>query len=323
MAKAVGMGPRRTIAGMVIDWHAHHTAPEVVAKLREHSGRESKPDPFDSTDFGKRVAEMDAAGIDLQLVSQGAGLNADQLPAEAAMEVVRTSNNVLADRIGPFAERLEATIAVTYADPDGSAAEIDRLAGRGFCAVMMYARPDLVAQPASEKLFAKAADHGLPIFLHGGSAGPHRDSGLEALEDGGQGVTVSVLADSAVSEFAVRTIAAGVFDRYPKLRFVVRSSGGSLPTLLNKLWWKHKGAGGEQRYSEVLLEHFLVDCANGDARTLAFLVDVMGEDNVVFGSDYCGGLGPLDKAVRVVDDQPQPDRVRKLMERNSRRLLGR
>ncbi|MFI5269830.1 MAG: amidohydrolase family protein, partial [Chloroflexota bacterium] len=117
-------------------------------------------------------------------------------------------------------------------------------------------------------------------------------------------------------------IAAGVFDRYPKLRFVVRSSGGSLPTLLNKLWWKHKTAGGEQRYSEVLLEHFLVDCANGDARTLAFLVDVMGEDNVVFGSDYCGGLGPLDKAVKVVDDQAHPKRIRKMMDRNSRRLLG-
>jgi len=307
---------------MVVDWHAHHTAPEVAAKLCEHGGREAKTDPFDSIDFGKRVAEMDAVGIDLQIVSQGAGLNADQLPAEAAMEVVRTSNDVMAERIAPFAERLRGTVAVTYADPDGSAGEIERLAGKGFSAVMMYARPDLVGQPASEKLFAKAAERGLPIFLHGGASGPRKDPTLEQLEDGGQGVAVSVLADAAVSEFAVRTIAASVFDRYPKLKFVVRSSGGSLPTLLNKLWWKHKSAGDERRYSEILLEHFLVDCANGDARTLAFLVDMMGESNVVFGSDYCGGLGPLDKAIKVVDDQAHPKRVRKMMDRNSRRLLG-
>jgi len=48
----------------------------------------------------------------------------------------------------------------------------------------------------------------------------------------------------------------------------------------------------------------------------------MGEDRVVFGSDYCGGLGPLEKAVAVVTDQPDPAHVQALTERNSRRLLS-
>ncbi|HLG74678.1 MAG TPA: amidohydrolase family protein, partial [Chloroflexota bacterium] len=258
---------------------------------------------------------------DLQLVSQGAGLNPEGLPPAAAMEAVRASNDAVAERIAAHPDRLRGTVATTYADPEGSAAEIDRLADKGFSAVMMYGRPDVVGQLASERILARAAAHGMPVFLHGGGAASRQDPTLAQLEDGGQGVAVSVLADSMVSEFVVRTVAAGVFDRYPDLRFVVRSSGGSLPLLLNKLWWKHKTGGGEQRYSDVVREHFLVDCANGDARTLAFLVDAMGEDNVVFGSDYCGGLGPLDKAVKVVEDQPQPERVRTLMERNSRRLL--
>src|SRR5262249_3929142 len=119
-----------------------------------------------------------------------------------------------------------------------------------------------------------------------------------------------------------RTIAAGVFDRYPNLRIVIRSSGGSVPLLLNKLYWKHKTPAGESTYAEVLRRHFMVDCANGNARTLAFLVDSVGADNVVFGSDYCGGLGPLDKAVRVVEDQADPGHVKQLMERNARKLLG-
>lgn len=306
---------------MIIDWHAHHTAPEATAKLVEYGRKEPKVDPFDSTDFHKRVSEMDAVGIDLQLVSQGAGLNPDGLSASAAMQTVRASNDAVGERLAAAPDRLWGTIATTYADPHGSAAEIERLAGRGFAAVMMYGRPDTVGQPASELILAKAAAHGLPIFLHGGGGASRQDASLEQLEDGGQGVAVSVLADSAVTEFVVRTVAAGVFDRYPELLFVVRSSGGSLPLLLNKLWWKHKSDGGERRYSDVVRDHFLVDCANGDARTLAFLVDSMGEDNVVFGSDYCGGLGPLDKARKVVDDQPHPKRVLELMERNSRRLL--
>jgi predicted TIM-barrel fold metal-dependent hydrolase len=307
---------------MLIDWHAHHTAPEAVARLVALGGREAKADRFDSTDFGKRVAEMDSAGVDLQLVSQGAGLNADPLPRGAAVELMRLGNDLMAERVGRYKDRLRGTIGVTYGDAQASAAEIDRMAGNGFGALMMYARPDLVGLPETELLFEKAAEHGLPIFLHGGGAARREDPGLQRLEDGGQGVAVSVLADAAVSEFVVRTIAAGVFDRYPNLRIVIRSSGGSVPLLLNKLWWKHRSAGGEKTYAEVLREHFLVDCANGDARTLAFLVDSMGEDNVVFGSDYCGGLGPLDKAVRVVEDQSQPERVKQLMERNSRRLLG-
>jgi aminocarboxymuconate-semialdehyde decarboxylase len=307
----------------VIDWHAHHTAPEVAARIVLLGGREPRPDPLDSVDFGKRVAEMDANGIDLQLVSQGAGLNADGWPAGVAMDLVRLSNDAVAERVAPYADRLRGTIAVTYVDPEGSAAEIDRMADRGFCAIMMYARPDLVGEPASEAIFAKAADRKLPVFLHGGgAAGRRADPSLERLEDGGQGVAVSVLADASVSEFVVRTIAAGVFDRYPDLRVVIRSSGGSVPLLLHKLWWKHKTADGEKRYSDVLREQYLVDCANGDARTLAFLLDSMGEANVVFGSDYCGGLGPLDKAVQVVQDQSQPERVRRILDGNSRRLLG-
>jgi predicted TIM-barrel fold metal-dependent hydrolase len=196
------------------------------------------------------------------------------------------------------------------------------MAGLGARAVMLYARPDLVGSAETERVFETAAALGLPIFLHGGGGvGASRDPALERLEDGGQGVTASVGTDAAVADFVVRTIAAGVFDRYPSLEIVIRSGGGSVPILLHKLWWKHKGPDGEKRYSDVLREHFLVDTANVDARTVGYLVDAMGEERVVFGSDYCGGLGPLEKAVALINEQPEPARVRALTERNSRRLL--
>jgi predicted TIM-barrel fold metal-dependent hydrolase len=305
----------------LIDWHAHHTAPEVVTQLAEWSGRNPRPDSHDSTNFASRIAEMDGAGVDLQLVCMGAGLNPDDLPPDQAMAIVRASNNRIAERIAPYPDRLLGVISVSYTDVDASVAEIDRLADRGFRAVMLFARPDLVGGPQTERLFARAAARRLPIFLHGGGGSPNRDPALARLEDGGQGVTVSAHADGAVSDFVVRMIAAGVFDRYPELEVVIRSGGGTVPLLLHKLWWKHKGPGGEQRYSEVLREHFLVDCASTDARTLSFLIDTMGQERVVFGSDYCGGLGPLRKALPTVDEQPDPAGVKALMDRNSRRLL--
>jgi predicted TIM-barrel fold metal-dependent hydrolase len=306
----------------LIDWHAHHTAPEVGARLAALGGRAPRPDAHDSPDFAQRIAAMDAAGIAVQLVCQGAGLNPDRLPAAEALALARQSNDLLAERCAPYPDRLLPVASISYADAEAAVAEIARMAARGAPAVMLYARPDLVGSAETERVFATATALGLPIFLHGGGGvGAPRDPALERLEDGGQGVTASVGADAAVADFVVRTIAAGVFDRYPSLEIVIRSGGGSVPILLHKLWWKHKGPAGEQRYADVLREHFLVDSANVDARTVGYLVDAMGEDRVVFGSDYCGGLGPLEKAVALIDEQPEPARVRALTERNSRRLL--
>jgi predicted TIM-barrel fold metal-dependent hydrolase len=307
---------------LLIDWHAHHTAPELAVRIGQLGGRAPQPDPYDSPDFRPRIAEMDAAGIDVQLVSQGAGLNADGLDAASGMELVRASNDAIADRVAVHPDRLFGTIAICWNDPVASAVEIERMASRGFRAVLMYARADKADSPEAEPIFARIDELGLPIFLHGGGAGPRRENPLDHLEDSGQGVIVSALADAAVSECVVRMIAAGVFDRHPNQQIVIRSSGGGIPLLLSKLWWKHKGPNGEQYYSEVLLDHFLVDCASASPRTLQFLIDTMGEDRVVFGSDYCGGLGPLEKAIRVIEEQPDPYRTRALTERNSRRLLG-
>jgi predicted transcriptional regulator of viral defense system len=42
----------------------------------------------------------------------------------------------------------------------------------------------------------------------------------------------------------------------------------------------------------------------------------------VFGSDYCGGLGPLSKAMPVLDEQDDPVAMRAMVERNAQVLLG-
>ena len=265
---------------------------------------------------------MDEAGIDVQLVSQGAGLNGDRFEAEEAMDLARMSNDLIAKRIRPYPDRLIGSIVVSFKDPEGSVGEIDRMADRGFRAVMMYAQGSMVGRPETEPVFAKIAERGLPIFLHGGGGiGPH-DATLDTLEDGGQAVSASAHADAAVSDFVVRTIAAGLFERYPQLQFVIRSGGGGVPLLLSKLYHRHQGSASEQRYRDVLLVHYLVDTASVRPHTLRFLIDQMGEERVVFGSDYCGGLGPLVRSRPVIDEQPEPERIISLTERNSRRLLG-
>jgi predicted TIM-barrel fold metal-dependent hydrolase len=307
---------------LMIDWHAHHTAPEIADQIKELTGKRPHVDAYDSLDLSKRVKEMDDVGLDLQLVCQGAGVYADQLPSEQALSIVTQSNNILAERIAPHRDRLMGVTALSLKNIDASVKEIERTSSQGFRAVLLYPHVDgemLVDLPVMDPIFAKVSELNLPIFLHG--AGTAQDPTLGRLEDGGAGVAYAVLSDGEVAECCLRMIASGLFDRYPNLKIVIRSSGGGLPLLLHRFFWKHKGPKGEQRYSDVFLEHFLIDCASSDARTLAFLIDKLGESNIVFGSDYCGGLGPLTKGFNALDAQPNADHVKRFMEKNSRSLL--
>jgi predicted TIM-barrel fold metal-dependent hydrolase len=307
----------------VIDWHAHHTAPEIADEIKELTGKRPHIDNYDSPDLGKRVKEMDAVGLDIQLICQGAGIYADQLPAEHALEIVRQSNDILAQRIAPHRDRLMGITALSLKNIDASVKEIERTAMQGFRAVLMYPHVDgamVVDLPVMDPIFAKIAELNLPIFLHG--AGTAQDPTLSRLEDGGAGVAYAVLSDGEVAECCLRMIASGVFDRYPNLKIVIRSSGGGLPLLLHRFFWKHKGPQGEQRYSDIFLDHFLIDSASSDARTLSFLIDTMGEERMVFGSDYCGGLGPLDKCFNAVSAQPDPEHIKRFTGKNSRKLLS-
>ena len=63
-----------------------------------------------------------------------------------------------------------------------------------------------------------------------------------------------------------------------------------------------------------------IDCASSDACTLAFLIDALGEEHIVFGSDYSGRLGPLSKCLASINKQPDPG-IKNFTDKNSPRLL--
>lgn len=185
----------------LIDWHAHHTAPELITELAARGARAPRPDDYDTPDFAPRVAAMDAAGIDVQLVCQRA-VQADRLPAEQATELIQMSNALIAEQIAPFPGRLFGVLAVSLQDIASSVDEIRHCVSRGFRAVLLYARGEMLTRPEKEPLFATIAELRMPIFLHGG--GPLSDAaGLSRLEDGGQGVVVSAHPDAAVSDSVV------------------------------------------------------------------------------------------------------------------------
>lgn len=305
---------------MRIDWHSHHTPPEVLQPLEAFDGQPRSGDELAAIDFSRRVQALDAAGVDVQLISPGAQFDPNCLPTEEAMHLVRRVNDLIAEGVSAYPDRLIGLVAICPRDVQGSVAEIERLAARGFRGVLMHPHCDgevLLDQPDLAPVFATIAQLGMPIFLHGSGAPP--DSSLAHLEGAGAGLS-GVRGDAAVTEAVVRLVASGVFDRHPDLQVVVRSAGGGLPLLLNKLSYKHEGPEGQQRYADIVLEHVLVDTASANGRTVRFLADTLGEDRVVFGSDFGGG-GRFERAVGAIEEQPDPSAFWARAERTSRRLL--
>jgi predicted TIM-barrel fold metal-dependent hydrolase len=210
-----GRGAHDHVAGLDVEV-GPPAPPEVVEKFAQLTGRKPRIDDYDSPDFGRRVKEMDQVRVDLQLVCQGAGVYADQLPGEQALEVVRLSNDLLAQRMAPYSGRLIGVTALSLKNIEASVAELKRTSSRGFRAALLYPTVDgemIVDLPEMDPIYATISALGWPIFLHG--AGLAKDPTLKRLEDGGAGVAYAVLSDAEISECVLRMIVSGVLDRYP------------------------------------------------------------------------------------------------------------
>ena len=97
---------------------------------------------MDSADFELRRRQLDEAGIDLQLVALPATIDTESLPPEQALALAQAANDALAERVSVDPQRFLGVISVTMKDIPGSVAEVQRMAGRGFRAVMLFPRCD-------------------------------------------------------------------------------------------------------------------------------------------------------------------------------------
>ena len=140
------------------------------------------------------------------------------------------------------------------------------------------------------------------------------------------GWTVSMPAETQLSIVAL--ILGGGFDRLPpNLRICFAHGGGSFAFLLGRLenaWHNRDIARGKSKHPPShYLDRFCVDSAVFDPRALRLLVDVMGEDRVMLGSDYPFPLGELRVGKLVRDMQGLSDNARgKLLAGNACRFLG-
>ena len=152
-----------------------------------------------------------------------------------------------------------------------------------------------IYDPEFDRLWAEIEELGMPINVHGGTGAP----------DYGKYPVAQLLYINEVGFYSqrplVQMILSGIFERFPKLKFVITETGGAwIPPLLSRLDQvmariRDTGATGEIRYpKEIVLpklasEYFAQNCWVGVSQpgpADAAVLDKIGRDRFMWGSDY-------------------------------------
>lgn len=286
-------------------------------------GKEFRPVSSACWDADKRLEEMDRDGVGLQVMCSTPVLFAYARAVDQALYCARIFNDAGLELASRGRGRLKTLCQVPLQDTDAACKELSRAMREGHLGVQIgnhVGDRDLDDESIVAFLQHCAAE-GAAVLVH-----PWDMMGGARTARWMMGWTVSMPAETQLSIVAL--ILGGGFDRLPaNLRICFAHGGGSFAFLLGRLEnaWRNRdlARGKSLQPPSHYTDRFYVDSAVFDARALRLLVDVMGEDRVMLGSDYPFPLGELRVGKLVRDMQGLSDVARaKLLAGNARRFLG-
>lgn len=332
------------MTGPVVDVHTHLVPkgwPELSAVcggadwpwLRVDSERQAmimvgesefRPIGAECWDPAARLADMTADGVDVQVVSPTPVFFSYDRPADQAVKVARIFNDLTLEVTSAGGERLVPFCQVPLQDPDAACAELDRCLAAGHAGVEIGNHVgDLDLDEEGIVTFLQhCAQVGAPVFVHPWdmAGGPRLDRWMARWLTG-------MPAETHLSVLAM--VLGGVFDRVPPtLRLCFAHGGGSFPFWLGRAdnAWHRRGdlvRGRSEHPPSHYTDRFFVDSVVFEPAALRLLVDTLGEDQVVLGSDYPYPLGerPVGQVVHRSEFLTEKQRG-KLLSGNALRFLG-
>jgi len=244
----------------------------------------------------KRIAQMDEAGIDMQVLSLTSP-GTEQLEGEEAVRVARDTNDTLAAAVKLHPDRLAGFAAVPTAVPDKAADELERTVREyRFKGVLIngHCRGRYLDDRYFWPILERAQELGVPIYLH-----PTRPPQpvVQTYYTGNFSQVVSMGLQIAAwgwhietAVHVIRMIASGLFDKYPKLQLVIGHLGEGLPFMLERLDQNFPPQVTKLErpsFSSYLREnvHYTFSGFNFLPTFLDLLLEV-GVDRIMFSADY-------------------------------------
>lgn len=240
-----------------------------------------------------RLAEMDRAGITLQVLTL-AGPGCELFEPSEAVEVVRKSNDELAEVIKRHPDRFAGMAAIAPQEPDKAADELERcikeLGFRGLKINSHVRGGEYLDDEKYRVIFERAEQLDVPIYIHPRLPSPQM---IKPYADYGYGLAGPGLGFAAETQLhAYRLIYSGLFDRYPGLKIVLGHMGEGLPFWMFRMDhpWSSFSDGGVslgRKPSDYVKDNFVIT-TSGMFYLPAILCGylALGADNILFASDY-------------------------------------
>jgi predicted TIM-barrel fold metal-dependent hydrolase len=316
-----------------IDVQSHLYAPEMLRYLEK---RKSPPQAYRKgadlfvvvgewhrrvlpkhTDVEAKLADMDAAGIELTALSindPGPELFGKEGPALARM-----LNDFVAGVSKRHPRRFFGLMTLPLQDMEAAGSEMERCAAMGMKGVLLYSNLDgrFPDEPPFRSVFAWAERLDLPILLH--PAYPLTYDAVKGYEMAGG---LGLMFDTTIA--LTRIILAGILDQHPKLRLLCPHVGGALPYLVGRIDHQtqvlKRGAENIRRPPSEYLRQIWLDSVSPIALAIRYGYDFVGPDRLLYASDH-PWVDPQLIAAKIVELKLPAADNQKIFRENARRFF--
>jgi aminocarboxymuconate-semialdehyde decarboxylase len=292
---------------MIVDCHAHLVPPDLLAAIRNDAarfpnvrqiedggslafaftgGKPTRPVSKPLSDIPARLAWMSKQGIDRQVVGGWVDMFGYELPGSEAEAWSRLANDCLLS--AAKSEPHFVPLATVPLGDGARAAGVLKVAMvAGFPGAVIGTLPRGVGSTLDDAdldPFWQAADEtGAIIHIH-----PSFDAGDARVNDFGLANGLGRITDAAVA--MARLISAGHITKYKNARIFAPMGAAALPFVIGRLKRNAQITPGIGDPVEALAQIY-TDTILHDARVLKFVVEIMGTDHLMMGSDMPFPIG--------------------------------
>lgn len=238
-----------------------------------------------------RLPDMDAAGIDVQVLSLTVpGVQVD-VDAATARDRARFANDYLARVVAEHPDRFAGFAALPLQDPRAAAEELSRAVRElGFCGALVndHFQGHYLDEPQYEEIWAALEELSVPLYLHPGAPPADRWK----LLDGRTQLAGAMWAWAAeVGGHAMRIVIGGVFDRHPGATLILGHMGEFLLYMRSRLDSRYRILDHDfalQRMPSAYIGSNVVITNSGvfSPAALTGAVLEIGADAIMFSIDY-------------------------------------
>ena len=214
------------------------------------------------------------------------------------LRLARLVNDALAEANRAHPDRFVALATLPLQDPAAAVTEAERAVTELGCRGIYLGtnvRGKELADPSFLPVFERVNSLGVPIFLH-----PLNVIGSQRLTNYYLHNLLGNPFDTAVA--AANLIFSGLLDRFPKLNICLPHAGGAFPYLIGRLnhgWKVREECRALKKPPLSYLRRFTYDTISHSPEALRYLINLVGADRVMLGSDFCFDMG-YERPVKVV-----------------------